>query len=110
MISISRDNGLVTLINAFSCEPTEQHALVDAWREAEAELGTLPGVVSAALHRSLDGTRVVNYGQLRSAADWENLRRIGRIKAYFERINRFGRADAHLYEVIYTLDRPGAAV
>ncbi len=109
MISISRNSGPVTLINVFSCEPAAQNALVEAWREAETELGTLPGVVSAALHRSLDGTRVVNYGQLRSVEDWENLRKIGRMKAYFERINQFGQPDAHLYEIMYMLDRSGAA-
>ncbi len=67
--------------------------------------GCSPGVISTALHRSLDGTRVVNYGQLRSAADWEKLREVGQTKAYFDRITRFGRPDAHLYEVVYTRDR-----
>jgi hypothetical protein len=32
------------------------------------------------------------------------------MKAYFERVNRFDRADAHLYEVIYTRGRLDAAV
>jgi hypothetical protein len=109
MISILRDSGLVTLVNAFSCEPTAQDALLQAWRGGEAELGMLPGVVSTALHRSLDGTRVVNYAQLRSVEDWENLRRIGQMKAYFERTSQFGRPDAHLYEVVYTRGRSGAA-
>jgi hypothetical protein len=49
MISIARDSGVVTVINAFTCEPAQQANLVKAWRDAETELGVLPGVVSAAL-------------------------------------------------------------
>jgi len=106
MITIHRNSGLVTLINAFSCEPKFQGDLVKAWREAtEVELGRLSGIVSAALHRSMDGTRVVNYAQWRSAEDWENLTRVGTMKKHFERMGRFGKPDAHLYEVVYTLDR-----
>jgi hypothetical protein len=66
MISIARDNGLVTVINSFSCEPEQQENLVSAWSEAAAELGKLRGIVAAALHKRLDGTRVVNYVQVRS--------------------------------------------
>jgi hypothetical protein len=82
---------------------TNQEA--NAWRDAEPELGMMLGVISTALHRSLDGTRVVNYGQLRSAQDWERLREVGQAKAYFDRITGFGRPDAHLYEVVYVRDR-----
>jgi hypothetical protein len=105
MITIHRDSELVTLINSFSCEPTKQDDLINAWQQAtEAELGGLPGIVSAALHRSLDGTRVVNYAQWRGADDWRNLTRVGTMKKYFERTARFGKPDAHLYKVVYVLD------
>lgn len=108
MITIHRNSGLVTLINAFSCEPRAQDDLIKAWRNAtEVELGGLPGIVSAALHRSLDGTRVVNYAQWQSAEDWENLTRVGTMKKYFQRMGQFGHPDAHLYEVVYTLDKTG---
>ncbi len=105
MISIARDSGLVTVINSFSCEPEQQENLVSAWRDAATELGALSGIVSAALHRSLDGTRVVNYVQVRSVEDWENLRNIGQTKGYFDRITKFGTPDAHVYEVVDTRDR-----
>ena len=70
MITIRRDQELVTLINAFTCEPETQNDLVKVWQDVTGvELGGLPGIISAALHRSLDGTRVVNYAQWRSAED-----------------------------------------
>jgi hypothetical protein len=34
----------------------------------------VPGFVSASIHQSFDGTRVVNYAQWRSRADFEALR------------------------------------
>jgi uncharacterized protein (DUF2141 family) len=62
MIAIAKDRDLVTLINVFSCEPQDRQRLVDSWiRATEERLGALPGLVSAALHKSKDGTRVVNY-------------------------------------------------
>jgi heme-degrading monooxygenase HmoA len=108
MITISRDSGIVTVINVFSCEPSQQDALIKAWQDAPAELGKLPGAVSAALHKSLDGTRVVNYVQMRSMEDWENLRKVGQSKGYFDRIMQFGKPDPHLYEIVDT--REGSTV
>ena len=105
MISIARDSGLITVISTFSCDPAQQAGLVDAWREAIAEFGPMPSVVAAALHRSVDGTRVVNYGQVRSLQDLEKLREMGRAKEYIARLTRFGQPDSHVYEVVYMHDR-----
>ena len=67
-----------------------------------------PRSPSAALHRSLDGTRAVNYAQLRSAEDWETLRKVGQMRAHFDRTTKFGKLDAHLYEVGYTVEHSAA--
>jgi hypothetical protein len=107
MISISRDDGPVTLINAFGC--AQQHSMLWSMLGATQRQSWERSWASCRL-RSLDGTRVIKYGQLRSADDWENLRRIGRMKAHFEGINRLGRADAHLYAVTYTRERSGTAI
>lgn len=78
MIAITQNGDGVTLINVFSCEPQNQQQLVDSWiRVTEEKLGKLPGIISAALHRSKDGKRVVNYAQWESAGDWESLFRTG---------------------------------
>ena len=64
MIRIDQGRGVVTLINSFSCEPQNQQPLIGAWiRATEERLRAFPGIISAALHRSKDGTRVVNYAQ-----------------------------------------------
>lgn len=78
MVTITQNGDVVTLINVFSCEPENQRQLIDSWiRATEETLGKLPGIISATLHRSKDGTRVVNYARWKSAANWEELFRIG---------------------------------
>jgi len=105
MITISKDGNVVTLINVFSCEPENQQALIDAWiRATEETLGKVPGIISAALHRSKDGTRVVNYAQWKNGEAWENLVELGKPN-YFKEMGKFAKPDAHLYEVCYVLDK-----
>jgi predicted glycosyltransferase len=61
--------------------------------------------VSAALHKSVDGTRVVNDMRVRSVEDWENLRKVSQTKGYFDRIVKFGTPDMYVHEVIDTRER-----
>jgi len=57
MIKIAQDHHVITLSNVFRCEPQNQQLLIDAWiRATEERLGSLPGIISAALHRAKDGT------------------------------------------------------
>ncbi len=72
MITISKDNKVVTLINVFTVEPENQQRLVDMLIEAtEKTMKNLSGFVSANIHKSADGSRVANYAQWRSREDFE---------------------------------------
>ncbi|WP_018332584.1 antibiotic biosynthesis monooxygenase family protein [Actinomycetospora chiangmaiensis] len=63
-ITITAGTRCVTLINVFTVERGHQDELVDALDRATAEVFTgVPGFISANVHASLDGTRVVNYAQ-----------------------------------------------
>jgi quinol monooxygenase YgiN len=65
--TIPADAPLVTLINVFTVDPAQQQHLIERWQKAtEDVLRYLPGFISANLHRSLDGTKVVNYAQWES--------------------------------------------
>lgn len=101
MMAIAKDRELVTLINVFSCEPQDQKRLVDS--RHGGRLGALPGIISAALHRSKDGTRVVNYAPWRSAESWENLTRSGS-ESWFRELAKYAKPDVYLYEVCYLRD------
>ena len=104
---VSRESNLVTLINVFETKPEQQQALIEQWSRFTDSVKEEPGFIGAALHRSTDGTRVVNYAQWRSDADWDNF-----LKKYREQFATFGplseRIDPHLYEVVYLYDRAGS--
>lgn len=52
------------LINALTVEPEDQQRLLNLLvEETRSVMTRLPGFVSANLHKSLNGTRVVNYAQ-----------------------------------------------
>ncbi len=67
---IDADAECVTLINTFIVQPEKQDELVDVLDQAtERVMRDRPGFISANIHRSLDGKRVVNYAQWRCKAD-----------------------------------------
>jgi quinol monooxygenase YgiN len=69
---IDSDADCITLINTFVVRPENQDELIDVLEEAtEQVMRFRPGFVSANIHKSLDGKRVVNYAQWRSQADFE---------------------------------------
>ncbi|MDB5928168.1 MAG: Antibiotic biosynthesis monooxygenase [Betaproteobacteria bacterium] len=69
MSTIEKGSGLLTLINVFTVEPQKQQKLVTLPIEAtEQTMKHMPGFVSANIHRSLDGKKVVNYAQWESMA------------------------------------------
>ena len=70
--TITARTSLATLINVFTVEPEHQRELVDILARATEEvMRNLPGFVSANLHASTDGTRVVNYAQWESPQAFE---------------------------------------
>src|SRR6516162_8004751 len=101
MVTITQSNDVVTLISVFACEPKNQQALIDAWiRATEETLGKLPGIVSATLYKSKDGTRIVKYAQWKTSDDWEKLFEVGK-SLYFAEMRKFAKPDPHLYEICY---------
>jgi hypothetical protein len=75
MTTIAENTGVVTLINVFTVEPSNQQKLVDILaRATDTSVRDVPGFISAALHRSVDGTRVTMYasGRARSTTSTTN--------------------------------------
>lgn len=102
---IRTDAGIVTQINTFTVAPVDQRALIDVLAEAARFSRETPGWISASLHRSHDGTRVVNYAQ--SDSMQSALRVIERLRdaGYLERNAALATADPGLYDVVLTLER-----
>jgi quinol monooxygenase YgiN len=96
---VSREGNLVTLINVFETKPEQQQVLLDQLSRFAESVKEEPGMVGAALHRSTDCTRVVNYAQWRLEEDLDRF-----VKKYREHMGALvllaERADVHVYEVV----------
>jgi len=103
MTEISRGGDVVTLINVFTVTPENQQRLLDLLVGAtEMVMNGFPGFVSANLHKTLDGTRIVNYAQWRSReafeAMLENPEAVVHMKEAAKIAEKF---EPHLYEVTF---------
>ena len=108
MPTISKDNKLVTLINVFTVEPAKQQELVDLLVTAtESPMRHLPGFISASIHRSLDGTKVANYAQWRSVADFQAMQESPAAIRHMQKAAALANFDPGLYEVVETHSAKG---
>jgi hypothetical protein len=63
-ITITKGSDEVVMVNVFDVLPERQTELIEALSEATDEIFmNMPGFITASLHASIDGTRVVNYAQ-----------------------------------------------
>ena len=103
MPNISKENKVVTLINVFTVEPANQQKVATMLMEAtEKTMQHIPGFVSASIHKSLDGVRVVNYAQWRSKEDWEAMTKNPKAQEHMKPFFEISKPDFHLYEVADT--------
>jgi len=74
-VTVIEKRPLLTLINVFTVDPAHQNELVNLLTDAtEQTMKHLPGFISANIHRSLDGGKVVNYAQWESKSAFEAMR------------------------------------
>lgn len=102
---IKANTGVITQINVFTVPDGAQAELITYLSEAAHVARDVEGWMSASLHRSLDGTRVVNYAQ---SADLAAARRVFEhltTKGMIAGNKRYGEAHPGLYEVAFTLER-----
>lgn len=100
MTTISKDNEVMTLINVFTVEPENQQRLVDLLIEAtEKTMKNISGFISASIHQSRDGGRVVNYAQWRSKEDFAAMLKNPEAQEHMKPIREIATSDAHTYEV-----------
>lgn len=105
MPAIAPGPGVVTHINVFTVAPEKQQLLVDSLIETVKVAREVPGWLSASVHRSYDGTRVVNYVQFEShEAAQAVLKRLA-AGGYLKRNTELGTVAPGQYEVVYTLDK-----
>ena len=103
MPTISKGGDLLTLINVFAVEPVNQQELVELLSHAtRASVRYVKGFVSASLHRSLDGAKVVMYAQWRSVEDYQAMRSNPTASPYLQKALALARFELGMYEVVET--------
>ena len=104
---ISQQNDILTLINVFDTTPEQLPTLIDLWIRFTEGIKDEPGFLGAALHKSTDGTRMLNYAQWRSQADFDNF--LKRHNADFAPFTQHAtRIDPHTYELVYLHELAGS--
>ena len=106
MVAIRKGRDVLTLVNVFSVRPENQQKLVDMLVEATDEtMKKMPGFVSASIHRSLDGTKVVNYAQWRSKTDFDAMRQNPAAQPHMAAVAAIATFDPILCEVSDSVSR-----
>jgi hypothetical protein len=103
--NIEANKGVITQINIFTVAPENQQALIELLMESANSVRDLSGWISASIHKSLDGTRVINYAQAESMEAQERIVASLRTNGFLDRNKLLGEAHPGLYEVVYTLVR-----
>jgi quinol monooxygenase YgiN len=105
MLTIAKTDRLATVINVFTVDPDQQRRLVELLAKVtESQIRHVPGFVSAALHRSLDGTKVTMYAQWRSVEDYARMRANPQTSPILQEALRIAQFEPGVYEVVDTFD------
>jgi heme-degrading monooxygenase HmoA len=99
--TISVDSNLVTIINKFSVEAENQKRLLKPLDDLREVVEKLPGFISANVHRSLDGTRVVSYAQWNSKKEYQAVYTNSQTIPILDEIQKVSKFTWNVFEVIY---------
>ena len=102
MPEIREDHDIVTQITTVKTTPDNQSEVLEVMTERARYMATQPGFVSISLHRSEDGSHIVNYVQ------WTNRKKLEAAHhspEFRKKWPRFGElieeAEPYLYQVVH---------
>jgi heme-degrading monooxygenase HmoA len=108
MATISPSPKILTLVNVFTVDPASQQRLVDVLIAAtERTMKGMQGFISASIHKSYDGTKVVNYAQWKTREDFEAMTRNPDAIPHMKAAAALARFDPILCEVIDSISATG---
>lgn len=98
---IDPDQAVATLVNVFTVASERQQELVDLLVEAtEQVMQHRDGFISANIHASDDGQRVVNYAQWESAEALQAALADSTVQQHLGPVTQLAEADPKLYRVV----------
>lgn len=106
LITVSKNNAVINEISVFNVDAADQHSTVEAVIEAANLSAKQSGCTGVAVHRSLDGVRVLSFSQWETEAHIKNALQNVQIRKQHEQSRRIaGKSETGLYTVIHT-DNP----
>ncbi len=107
MASINSSRDLMTLINTFEVEPSVADKLVEMLVAATNEVMVdRAGFISARIHKSEDGTRVVNYAQWASKSAFDAMRADPEAQVHMRECGSLAKSfDPRIYSVCDSISR-----
>jgi quinol monooxygenase YgiN len=106
MPTIDPNNNVITPIIIFSVAPDQQQFLFDTIMNFLVDVKQQPGFISASLHKSIDGQKVVNYAQWRSLADYQAFTQNAALQTKAAPLLGF-HPDSHVYEIVISESKIG---
>jgi quinol monooxygenase YgiN len=97
MTTVAENTKFVTLINGFTIEPANQLVSLLV-RATETSVRHVPGFVSAALHSSVDGTKVTMYAQWQSVEHYQAMRANPVASPYLEQALAIAKFEPGMYK------------
>ena len=105
MITIDVKKNYFTLINVFTVDRPNQQKLVNLLTQAtDGRVSKVPGFIAAALHQSIDGTKVTIYAQWESQEHYQQMRSNPQASANLDEALRIASFDPGMYEVVKTFN------
>lgn len=101
---ISKDTSLVTVINKFSVEPENNKRLLELLDDLRKVVEIQPGFISANVHKSFEGSRIVSYAQWKTKEAYQAVYTNSDAQPILNEIKKISKFTWNLYEVVYTSD------
>ena len=101
---ISKEENLVTVINKFSVEPENHKKLLQLLDDLRIVVEKQPGFISANVHRSFEGTRIVSYAQWNTKENYQAVYTNSNAIPILDEIKKISKFSWNLYNVVYTSD------
>jgi len=106
MILLKEVNEIITLINVFTVDKENQYKLVEMLKKANEQIyNKQEGFISAIIHKSLDGTKIINYLQWKNRNDIEKMLKNTKVILHMNDVLNISKLDGSLYEIVSTYDK-----
>jgi quinol monooxygenase YgiN len=98
--SIEADSRVVTLITTYHTRPSTQREVLQTLKQfVHRHLGFQMGFVSSTVHVSEDGTRILNYVQWSTLADFQRMITRPEVQSLLQQLTRLARNEMAIYRV-----------